>query len=148
MDQLRMGELLSRIIPLSEHDVEEILHEQSASQRKFGDIALAMGLCKPEHVWQAWLRQLETQTQRICIDQVRVDTQALTLLSADVVREFKVLPLRCLDNELLLAVGKIPCESAVVQLEKLSGKRVRLVLAEEQQLHHAVEKFYPLLKIA
>ena len=58
MDQ-RIGELLSRIIPLTDHDVEEILHEQQATNQKFGDIALSLGLCKPEDLLRAWLRQLE-----------------------------------------------------------------------------------------
>src|SRR5439155_6477219 len=53
----RIGELLSRMVPLSGHDVEEILQEQSATRRRFGEIALAWGLCKPEHVWDAWGQQ-------------------------------------------------------------------------------------------
>ena len=40
----RFGELLSRLVPLSGHDIEEILQEQSANRRKFGDIALS---CSP-----------------------------------------------------------------------------------------------------
>ena len=60
----RIGELLSRIVPLSGHDVEEILEEQSANRRKFGEIALAWGLCRPEHVWDAWCQQSEMGTVR------------------------------------------------------------------------------------
>ena len=43
----RMGELLSRMVPLSGHDVEEILEEQNSNRRKFGEIALSgdIGSC-------------------------------------------------------------------------------------------------------
>ena len=51
----RIGELLRKMVPLSRHDIEEILQEQTSTRRRFGDIALAWGLVKPEHVWeQIW----------------------------------------------------------------------------------------------
>ena len=44
----KFGELLSRMVPLSGHDVEEILSEQNSNRRKFGDIALAWETCTRE----------------------------------------------------------------------------------------------------
>src|SRR5687768_5822111 len=64
IQRCRIGELLSGIVPLSNHDVEEILQEQSGTHRKFGEIALAWGLSQPEHVWNAWCRQLAQGFER------------------------------------------------------------------------------------
>jgi hypothetical protein len=148
MEQLRIGELLSRIIPLSDHDVEEILNEQSASNRRFGDIALSMGLCKPEHILKAWLNQLETQMQRIDLARVGVDVQATMFLPVDQARELLALPVRQLDNELLVAVAHVTDPAIATKLEQLTGKRVKLVLVEEDALRNAIERYYSVKKSA
>ena len=145
MDQ-RIGELLSRIIPLSEHDVEEILHEQAASNQKFGDIALQLGLCKPEHVLQAWLRQLETRTDRISISRLGVDAQALIHLNRTLAVKHTALPVRAIGDEVLLAVAHIPTESHLAEIEKHARMRVKLVLADEAELKLAIDRYYPAAK--
>jgi Type II secretion system (T2SS), protein E, N-terminal domain len=142
MDQ-RIGELLSRIIPLSGHDVEEILNEQTESNRKFGDIALSLGLAKPEHILRAWLHQLETRTERICLDNLGVDASTLVHLDRSVALQYQTLPLRCLDDELLLAVAHIPDAAGLTALETTARKRVKLVLADEAQLLRAIDRYYP-----
>lgn len=142
MDQ-RIGELLSRIIPLTDHDVEEILHEQSATNQKFGDIALSLGLCKPEHVLRAWLHQLETRTERVNIDRVGVDSQALVFLTRNEALHHIALPLRAIEEEVLVAVAHVPSVEALASLEQSAGRRVKLVLADEADLRAAIERYYP-----
>lgn len=142
MDQ-RIGELLSRIIPLSDHDVEEILHEQSATNQKFGDIALSLGLCKPEHVLRAWLHQLEHRTERVNIDRVGVDTQALVYLTRDAALRHTALPVRAIEDEVLIAVAHVPTVGGLASLEACAGRKVKLVLADETQLLAAIERYYP-----
>jgi type IV pilus assembly protein PilB len=148
MDQTRIGELLSRIIPLSEHDVEEILHEQSASNRKFGDIAMALGLCKPEHILKAWLSQLESQTQRVCIDSLGVDAQAVAQFPADLARKHDAIPVRLLGDELLLAVAHIPDAATLTEIETRINKRLKIVLADIEPLQRTIERFYPVRQTA
>ncbi len=139
----RIGELLSRIIPLSDHDVEEILHEQAATNQKFGDIALQLGMCKPEHVLQAWMRQLETRTERISVQRLGVDAQALVHLTRKLAMKFVALPVRALRDEVLIAVAHVPSDDDLAALERHAGKRIKLVLADEAELREAIERFYP-----
>ncbi|HEY0009115.1 MAG TPA: hypothetical protein VGB55_10365, partial [Tepidisphaeraceae bacterium] len=56
----RIGQILSRSVPLTEHDLEEILQEQKVTRQRFGDAALALGMVQPKHVWDAWMQQLHT----------------------------------------------------------------------------------------
>lgn len=142
MDQ-RIGELLSRIIPLSEHDVEEILHEQASTNQKFGDIALQLGLCKPEHILRAWLHQLESRTERISVDTIGVDSQALIHLSRNLAIKHTAMPVRAIEGDVLLAVGHIPDAEALAELERYAGRRVKLVLADEEELKAAIRRYYP-----
>src|SRR4051812_40307811 len=142
MDQ-RIGELLSRIIPLSDHDVEEILHEQEATNQKFGDIALSLGLCKPEHVLRAWLRQLETRTDRVNISNMGVDAQALVHLNGDLARKYTALPVRAIEDDVLVAVAHVPDVASLAEIEAFAGRRVKLVLADEAELSRLIERYYP-----
>lgn len=138
----RIGELLSRIIPLTQHDIEEILHEQAVSNRRFGDIAMGMGLCKPEHVWRAWLDQLEHKVDRIRIDQIGVDAQTLSVLPKSLAERFKVLPLRSLPSDLLIACASIPKTEELAEIERVVGRRVKLVLADNDELIRAIDRYY------
>ncbi|MGH7176342.1 MAG: hypothetical protein ACREJC_03080, partial [Tepidisphaeraceae bacterium] len=86
----RIGELLSRLVPLSTHDIDEILHEQSSTRKPFGAIALSMGLCRPEHVWRAWCGQLDDVLPTVDLDTFGVDAQALSFVPAATAAQFSV----------------------------------------------------------
>src|SRR3712207_5185837 len=88
------GELLGQLVALSRHDVDEILAEQSASRRRFGRVALALGLCQPRHVWRAWSKQLALRTPRLNPREADVDPRAASLLSRAVAAQFGVAPVR------------------------------------------------------
>src|SRR3954468_15404046 len=108
----RFGELLSRMVPLSGHDVEEILQEQTANRRRFGEIALAWGLCRPEHVWDAWCQQSADGIDIVDLEQIGIDAQAAAMLSSDVARQLGVIPVRVLNDAALLATADAPSEQA------------------------------------
>src|SRR5690348_7231398 len=78
----RFGEQLAKIVRLSRHDVEEILSEQAGNRKRFGQIALAWGLCEPTHVWQAWSSQIVGRTPRVDLAQFGIDAQATNELPA------------------------------------------------------------------
>src|SRR5678815_2393749 len=101
----RIGELLSRMVPLSCHDVEEILQEQSNNRRKFGEIALAWGLCRPEHVWDAWCQQADSQNHTLDLDKIGVDARAAASIPAEVARQFGVIPIRIAGDCALVAIA-------------------------------------------
>src|SRR5208282_4396358 len=85
MNAPRIGELLSRLVPLTSHDIEEILQEQRGSKRRFGEIALAWGLCQPEHIWSAWYMQIEHRIDKVDLRSFGIDSQALTMIPRELV---------------------------------------------------------------
>ena len=138
----RMGELLSRMVPLSGHDVEEILQEQSATRRRFGEIALAWGLCKPEHIWDAWCQQSGDGTETVDLDKIGVDAQAAAMLPADVARLHHVIPLRVASDAVLLATANGAMEHSD-ELATLLRRRVTFVHAEMKQVERMLDRYYP-----
>ena len=140
----RIGELLSRIVPLSGHDVEEILQEQSSNRRKFGEIALSWGLCQPEHVWDAWCQQGDQEQQAIDLERVGVDARAVAMLAPDVARKLGVLPVRCSADVALIAIAEAPAEGIVQELATMLHRQIKFLRVDRSELDALIHRYYPL----
>src|SRR5215207_2344771 len=101
--QMRFGDYLGKVVRLSTHDVAEILEDQAATRRRFGEIALAWGLCRPQHVWQAWWDQLSRHTKRVDLTEIGVDSQAVAHVSRELAVQFRAIPLRSYREQLVIA---------------------------------------------
>jgi type IV pilus assembly protein PilB len=138
----RFGELLGRLVSLSAHDVEEILEEQRYNGRRFGEIALAWGLCTPSDVWHAWSDQLGDRVQFVELDSVGVDTQALAYLPGELAERYEVIPLRTVGNRLVLATSEASLPRAQAELADQVKMDVRFVVVDPGQLRRAIESHY------
>jgi len=143
MGAARFGELLGRFVPLSQHDVSEILEDQAISHRRFGEIALSWGLCRPDHIWRAWSAQLAQRVEKVDLPSIGIDTQALTHLDAALAREFAAIPLRVMENQIIVAVSEPTARRASEQLPGLLTRQVQFVLADAQQIDSAIREYYP-----
>lgn len=147
MPEKRIGQLLQNLVPLSTHDIDEILHEQAHSARPFGQIALDWGLCRPEHIGQAWCIQLADRPQRIDLEEFGVDVRALIHLNTDMARRFGVIPVRVYGEKLVLAGDQAIIKDAAPELRKMLQVQVLFVVADRRQVLKAIEKYYPPRKI-
>lgn len=143
MQKVLFGELLGRHVRISGHDIAEILEDQSASGRRFGEIALSWGLCQPQHVWQAWWDQLDTKTACIDLDIVGVDSQALAFVPSDLATQFNVIPVRTYRDQLVVATSEPSLARASLELPRRVNKRLKFVLADAQQIAKALRTYYP-----
>jgi type IV pilus assembly protein PilB len=138
----RMGERLSRMVPLSGHDIEEILSEQSATGRRFGDIALQLGLCRPEHVWRAWSSQLAESPQRVDLNEFGIDAQAVAHLPANIAIQYHVIPVRVLSDTLVLAIDEAAYPEVAKRLISILRMKVQFVLSSHYQIAQAIRAYY------
>ena len=138
------GECLGKVVRLSAHDVAEIMEHQAATRRKFGEIALAWGLCRPQHVWQAWWDQLSRQTPHVDLTRIGVDAQAVGHMPGDLAVQFRAIPLRTYHEQLVIATCEQGLPRARAELPRLlRGKQVQFVLTEPEQLDVAIAAYYP-----
>jgi hypothetical protein len=140
-ERARIGELLRKMVPLSRHDVEEILHEQMANPRRFGDIALDWGLCQPEHVWRAWVQQAHG-SDTVDLEKIGVDARAAAMLPADVARAHQVIPLRVAGDAMLMATANGAGDHAQ-DLSALVHRKVIFVRAQAAQVEGMIKRYYP-----
>ena len=137
------GECLGKVVRLSAHDVAEIMEHQAATRRRFGEIALAWGLCRPQHVWQAWWDQLSRHTQHVDLTSLGIDAQAVNCVPAAIATQFRVIPLRCFRDQLVLATCARSLGRAQLELPQLLDKQLQFVIAEPAQLDEAIAAYYP-----
>ncbi len=139
----RIGELLGEMIPLSGHDVEEILSEQHTSARRFGEIALSWGLCRPEHVWSARHRQVQDADGEIVdLDRDGIDAQAVALLPAELAQAFRAIAIRAGECEIVVASDAQLSERARAALQDRLKKHVKFVIAPRKQIDAAIDVYY------
>jgi len=135
----KIGQLLSH---LTRHDIEEILQEQVITGRPFGQIAVELGLCQPQEVWTAWCKQLIDYPQEIDLDQIGIDSQALSHVPGNVARSMSVLPIRCIGETLVLATTAANHARASAEIGNLLDRDVRFVLITDQELADALDESY------
>lgn len=141
MAPARIGQLLSRLARITNHDIEEILQEQIGSRQKFGDIALSWGLCRPEHVWQAWCEQLGDSLRTIDLDKVGIDTQALAYLPRELAEHFRAVPVRMFGDRLIVAIAAGD-HQAKLHLQSLLAKNLQFVFADAEQIDRMIAMSY------
>jgi type IV pilus assembly protein PilB len=142
MKSPRIGQILSTLVPLSNHDVEEILEEQKATRQRFGDAALALGLVRPQHVWEAWIQQMSNESGEIDLDQVGIDSQALDRLSGDLAQKHRVVPIRTSGDQLLVVCAGTLSDGARDQMQKQCGMRIIVTTARSGQVDAAIKRLY------
>ena|SRR5579862_1279360 len=143
MRRLLFGQLLSQVTKLSDYDISEILEEQSITPRRFGQIALAFGLCKPQDIWKAWWEQISDPPLRVDLAVIGIDTQSLAAIPREMARQFGVIPLRAFGEQLVIAASE---EVIAVARRELSARlkyQLKFVLADARQIAQTIELIYP-----
>ena len=137
------GECLSQVVRLSDHDIDEIMEHQAETRRKFGEIALSWGLCRPHHIWRAWWNQLSGRTPTVDLTKIGIDAQAIDHVPADIAAQFRAVPARCFGNQLVVATTEQMLARARAELPGLVNKQVQFVIAPPAQIDEALAAYYP-----
>jgi hypothetical protein len=142
MRRALFGELLGRLVSISGQDVSEILEDQSASGRRFGEIAMAFGLCRPQDVWKAWWEQLNDPPETIDLSTTGIDSQAVGRIPAAVARDLGVIVLRAMDAQIVLAVSEDSLSRASRELPHHVAWQVKFVIADPADIQRAIAAHY------
>jgi hypothetical protein len=148
MSRPKIGELLRRHVPLSTHDIDEILHEQSHTRRRFGDVAMSLGLCSPQDVWRAWCEQIKDSIEHVDLEHLGIDAQAVASMTREQAIGFHAVPVRCTESHLVVASSDDGFDAAVAELPQVLNRRLRFVIAPAAQVEAAIAKYYPKAKKA
>ena len=143
MNHRRIGQLLSSVVPITDHDIEEILQEQNLTRRPFGQIAVSWGLCTPAHVWQAWAHQPDHPTPRVDLSQIGIDAQAAALIPRSLAIQNNAISIRSYENLIIIAISDPSNRPALEQHLGAAGRELAFVLADPKQISDAIVRYFP-----
>jgi type II secretory ATPase GspE/PulE/Tfp pilus assembly ATPase PilB-like protein len=136
----KLGQLLCEKAYLDESNLEFALAEQKVEHRRLGVMLLDLG-----YVTQAQLNEalaLQAGIERIDLHDVSIGGEIISLVPAELVSKYNILPLRREDGRLTVAMTD-PFQPQVIEdLRLVTGCWVRRYYADPREMENAILKFY------
>lgn len=136
----RLGELLCEKAYLDEAGLGVALAEQKVTHRRLGQILLELG-----YITQAQLNEalaVQVGIEKIDLSEVSIGSEVISLVPAELVSKYNVLPLWRQNGRLAVAMVDPFQPQAMEDLRLVTGCLVQRYYAEPTQLEHAVLRFY------
>ncbi len=140
---LRIGELLVNQGVLTPQQVDEILQAQKRVARPFGDLAERMFDVSPEAVEKAWLDQYVSYSGEIDLDRQRMDVRVLKVINRRQAWQFRILPMRRENDELVAATSAEHLRRAVNFAWGRLEEPIYFLIASRPQLEDFLMEHYP-----
>ncbi len=146
----KLGELLCEKSYLDKSNLESALAEQKIEHRQLGQILLELG-----YITQAQLNEalaLQVGIERIDLTEVSISNEIITLVPAELVSKYNILPLRfdkrnasenSEHNQLLAVAMTDPFQPQILEdLRLVTGYSLRRYYADPKEMENTIMKFY------
>ena len=137
---VRLGELLIRKGLLDADDLEQALELQRERGDKIGKILVDLGFVNPRDVLATLSEQL--QIPLLAADDFPPVLPEVERITPKYMRQFLFLPIRVDDSTLTVAMADPLDFETVATLRQFSGLNVKGVLAAEQEILDAIDKYF------
>lgn len=135
-----LGQILLERVLLTEQQLAAALERQRETGELLGRVLVEMGVVTPDDVLEA----LAAQSGMRVVDLTRIQPQdnALAQISGSVARTYGCLPLSFENGTLTVAISDPLNRSALEELRFMLGVDVEGVLAREDDVRRAIDKYY------
>ncbi|MDI6851750.1 MAG: GspE/PulE family protein [bacterium] len=139
---LKLGEILLNYGFLTETELKLALEEQARTGEKLGEILLRLGLVTEEEISYAIAHQAGVEF--VNLEEVIINPAVLKLVPYKVARENKVVPIDTDGKSITIAIQDPFNFKAIDTIEQITGLRVIVKVAREEQILKAIENLYGL----
>lgn len=144
MRTVHLGDLLVRQGVLSESERDQVLKVQAQAGRPFGVIAEELFGVEPEAVERAWAEQYAHYAPSVDPRSFEVEEDALALINRRQAWQFRLMPLRCHGNQVILCTTQDNLVRALRFAGWRLGQQCQFALTDPRALGEALERYYPL----
>ncbi len=141
---LRIGDLLVRQGVLTEQQVQDILTEQRAVGRPFGELAERLFGVSPQDVERAWAEQYSQIAGGYNLHSARFEAEALASVTPRQAWQFRVLPVRFSGDELTVCTTKDHLARALRFVGWKMESPCHFVLSGPEELAQMLMRHFPL----
>ena len=139
---LKLGEILLNMGFITETELKLALEEQTRTGEKLGEILLRLGLITEEEISYAIAHQAGVEF--INLEEVIINPAVIKLVPYNVARENKVVPITTDGKSIVVAIQDPFNFKAIDTIEQITGLRVIVKVAREEQILRAIENLYGL----
>src|ERR1700677_3792078 len=136
----RLGEILVREKLISLTQLRHAQDEQQTSGNNLGYTRAKLGYVSDDEITSFLSQQYRVPT--INLEEYEVDADVLKLVPKEPCERHKVLPISRTGNALIVAMADPTNLNAIDDLKFLTGYNIEPVIASEQAILAAVEKYY------
>ncbi|KAF0217130.1 MAG: proteinral secretion pathway protein [Geobacteraceae bacterium] len=135
-----LGFILLRSQIISEEDITKALEEQKVSGCRFGEALVSLGVVTQEDIDWALSNQLNIPYVRL--KKELIDRSAVELVSAELARQFNLVPLIRAGDELSVAMADPLNKAAIEAVEHATGCRLIVSIALIREIREMLEFLY------
>ncbi len=136
----RLGELLLRENIITAEQLKRASEEQSKEGGRLGNWLIKLGMIDEKDLLNFLSRQY--QVPSIDLDDFEIDQEVVNLLTEDVATKHLVIPVHRAGASLVAAMVDPSNIFAIDDIKFLTGYNVDVVVASEEQIRRAIEKYY------
>ncbi|MEE4274172.1 MAG: type IV-A pilus assembly ATPase PilB [Thermoanaerobaculales bacterium] len=137
---LRIGELLTKAKLLNEEQLNRALDEQKQSGGRIGEHLIRLGYVTEEDILDCLSQQYGVPS--INLQHFEIDESIIRLIPADVARKYQFIPVSKTGATLTVAMSDPTNVFAMDDITFITGYRVEPVVASEEALREAIDKYY------
>jgi len=137
---LRIGELLTKAKLLTNEQLQRALDEQKQSGGRIGEHLIRMGFVTEEDILDCLSQQYGVPS--INLQHFEIDESIIRLIPADVARKYQFIPVSKTGATLTVAMSDPTNVFAMDDITFITGYRVEPVVASEEALREAIDKYY------
>jgi type II secretion system protein E len=136
----RLGQLLCEKSYLDDKGLNHALSEQKRQDSKLGEILLDLGYITRRQLTEALAEQ--AGIGRAELDSISIEAKILSLVPAELVSKYNVLPLSKSDGRLTVAMADPFDTQAIEDLRLVTGHSIRRRYGSGGEMERAILKFY------
>jgi len=135
-----LGEILREVAGVSEQDVQKALRLCEQKKIKIGQALIQIGACDETAVTRALARQFAVPF--VDLSKAKLPESVTSLISADLAREYKVVPVKKEPSGVVLAIDDPERMMEIEDLRFKAGIEFRVALTPPAALRAALKQFY------
>jgi len=137
---LKLGEFLIKANLITEEQLERALNEQRETGGRIGEHLLRLGFVTEEDILDCLSQQYGVPS--INLRHFDIDESIIRLIPADVARKYQFIPVSKTGATLTVAMADPTNVFAMDDITFITGYRVEPVVASEEALREAIDKYY------
>lgn len=136
----QLGKVLLQKGIISEEQLEHALKAQKEGQGLLGELLVTLGYATEEDIVQALA--IQHDFPYLPLANYEVDAEVIKLIPEDFARKNHILPVDKMGDILTVVIDNPLDQSAVKDIEKLTGCKIEIFVSTNKEIKEAIEKYY------